>query len=701
MVTLTLPSTITARMSIDCDSKPESLYVWQDDVAATTIQSVMRMFLAKKECDNKFVKHIEREVLRLKIEARERAKRARKRTFLDKKATAIQSLLRGYIVRNEYKKIDWRRRNNEEDVNDDRGNSLMYSVRKRMDVRKRIEDLRRQISNVRSKQSSLNTDSENDNDNDNDNNHDHDHDHDHDNENNDEVSISKVERLKTRQNKLQTKAETLEAVTRPLREKFESMRAENERLRKKYRKLEAKNETRQFAQETFAELLEEKMETIEELNKELNTTLSSERMQKLTQELSKAMKKVDALAATANTYAKVGMNEQDAAAFADAVARIGWDAHQKAKLFGDSLRSHMATNLSKYGSNRSLTSVSEDRSATETATISTASESYVGLSPSRPRRGHGRVLTRLLRDRSRSRDRSSEEVTDVDSSVTPTLQRRDESFTNTPRISNSTRILLRRDESLNTTPRVSNSTQNLLRRDETLNTTPRISNSSLTLLRREGSFNNMPPKVITTTNSKPMRRRHSEIRIPNPQLQRRDLGLRKVLSERKILTTPSHSPPSSRLNVLRKELREEVRSNLRKELLQRDESRQPRRKSRDRSTADSLAVTKKSSKGSKKKEKSPRITTTKKPKQGSRNRKRSESPNRMADRLSSETNGVLGRKKNSKEHQLNLTTNKQQPRRMVSLTASTIDIRKSKRTYLRKVASLTENAKGRRRLVDE
>lgn len=253
-------------------------------------------------------------------------------------------------------------------------------------------------------------------------------------------------------------------------------------------------------------------------------------------------------------------------------------------------------------------------------------------------------------------------------------------------------MLLRRDESLNTTPRISNSTQN--------NITPRISNSSQTLLRREGSLNNMPPKIITTTNSKPMRRRHSEIRIPNPQLHRRDIGLRKVLSERKMLTSPSHSPPSSRLNVLRKELREEVRNNLRAELLQRDESRQPRRKSRDRSTADSPAVTKKSSKGSKKKEKSPRITTTKKPKQGSRNRRRSESPNRMADRLSSESSGLLGRKKNSKEQHLNLASNKQQPRKMVSLAAPTIDIRKGKRTYLRKVASMTESSKGRRRLVD-
>jgi len=180
----------------------------------------------------------------------------------------------------------------------------------------------------------------------------------------------------------------------------------------------------------------------------------------------------------------------------------------------------------------------------------------------------------------------------------------------------------------------------------------------------------------------------------NPELQRRDLGLRRVLSERKMLTTLSNSPPSNRLNALRKELREEVRNNLRKELLQRDESRQPRRKSR------SPTAFKKSPKMSKKKEKGAKTGTTKRTKQGSRARNSDETPKRIVDKLPPEFISIVGRKKNGKEQQLDPATSKQQPRRIVSLTAPTIDIRKTKRTYIRKATNLTESAKGRRRLVD-
>jgi len=644
MALLTFPSTISTTMSNNFGSRTERVYVWQDDVAAVTIQSAVRMFLAKKEWEYLYVQHVQTEVLYLKTVARRRAIQSKKRKFLETKATTLQALVRGHIVRKRYQKSDRCRRSNQEDDTDYPGDSLMDSVRRRMDIRKRIEMLKKQISDVRETKGSGDSDSEN----------------------NDEVSVRKVERLKARQNKLQIKATTFEAVTKPLQEKFDGLRAEHEKLRKKYRKLQAKNETRRQAQESSAELLEEKTETIDEMNKELNNTLSSEGMDKLTQELTKAMKKVDALVETANSYANIGKNERDASAFADEVARIGREAHRKAKLFGDSLRSHMATNLSKYGSNRKLTGVPDDRSASDTITITRATESSksgsslspkrdVGLSPVMPKRVHGRLLKSLLRDRSHG---SLSELSNADRSLSrslsPTRPRRNESFSLSPRISNSTKTLLRRDISCNT----------------------------------------MPPKTTTTTGSNPMRRRHSEIRPLNPELQRRDLGLRRVLSERKMLTTLSNSPPSNRLNSLRKELREEVRNNLRKELLQRDESRQPGRKSR------SPTITKKSPKMSKKKEKGAKTGTTKRTKQGSRARNSDETSKRTVDKLPPEFISIVGRKKNGKEQQLDLATSKQQQRRVVSLTAPTIDIRKTKRTYIRKATNLTESAKGRRRLVD-
>ena len=655
-------------MSNDFGKKPESVCVWQDDFAATTIQSAVRMFLAKKEWETLYVEHIRREVLRIKTETRQKAIRARKRKFLDKKATTLQALTRGCIVRNKHRESGRFRWRNDGDEDDAPGNSLMDSVRKRMDIRKRIETLKQQISDVRETKGPGDSDSDN----------------------NEEVSVRKVERLKSRRNKLQAKAKTLESVTRPLQEKFDGLRAEHEKLREKYRKVEAKNETRRLANESSAELLQEKMEAIDTINKELNTTLSSEGMEKLSQELTKALKKVDALVETASSYANVGMNERDASVFADEVARIGREAHRKAKLFGDSLRSHMATNLSKYGSNRKLTNLVDDRSAADatddmtTPRVTESPKTSSSLSPKRdvglspviiPKRGHGRVLTKLLRDRSHgSLSELSNAERSASRSVSPTLQTRDESFTMTPRISNSTQKLLKRE--------ISSSTMST----KTTTTT-------------------------TTTGSNQMRRRHSDIRTPNPQVQRRDFGLRRVLSERKP-TTLSNSPPSSRLNTLRKELREEVRSNLRKELLQRDESRQPRRKSRDRSsptTNSRTAATKKSPKVSKKKEKNATTGATKRTKQASRTRVPDETPTRTADLVPPESIEIPARSKTSKEQrrqqqqqQPDPSTNKRhQLRKMISLTAPTIDIHKTKRTsYLRKTKSLTESAKLRRRVVD-
>jgi len=582
-----------------------------------------------------YVQHIRREVWRLKTEAKLKAKRARKRKILDEKATTLQALMRGYIVRNGYRESDKRLRSNDSHDIDDTGLSLMDSVRKRMDIRQRIEMLKQQISATKNSGDS-------------------------DSETNDEVSVFKVERLKERQKKLQIKAKTLKAVTRPLQEKFDDLRAEHEKLRKKYRKMETKNETRRTANESAAELLEEKMESIQELNSELNTTLSSEKMEKFSQERTKAMKKVDAMLETANAYANRDMNERDASVFAGEVARIGREAHRKAKLIGDSLRSHMATNLSKYGSNRNLTNIVEDRSAAETTTTSRTTgisktgvnlspQRDVGLSPGQPKRGHGRVLTNLLRDRSRN---SLMNLSDAERSVSPTPQRRDEHFMKTSRMSNSTQ----------------------------------------TLLRRQGSLGSILPKIITTTSSnKPMRRIKSADRTPNAQLQRRDLGLRRVLSERKMLPSPSSPMLSSKLDVLRKELRDEVRSSLRKDLLQRDECRQPRRRSGDRSRTTSPAAPKRSPKGSKKKAKGSKSITPTRSKQVSRTRNRDETP----------THAVAKKKNNNNSNkEQNLAKTQPQSRQAVSLTAPTIEIRKNKRTYLRRAATLTESSKGRRRIVD-
>jgi len=157
----------------------------------------------------------------------------------------------------------------------------------------------------------------------------------------------------------------------------------------------------------------------------------------------------------------------------------------------------------------------------------------------------------------------------------------------------------------------------------------------------------------------------------------------------------SLSTPSSRLSTLRKELREECRSNARKEL--RDEVVQPRRKN-------SSKISPRTSKKSQKKEKSPKPSKEKSPK--IKKKDKSLTPKKLKQSIKNnvireellapsvaedtfDTGGLVGQKKSPP-----------QPRRHVALTAPSIEIRKGKRSYLRKPTCLTESAKGRRKLVD-
>jgi len=282
-------------------------------------------------------------------------------------------------------------------------------------------------------------------------------------------------------------------------------------------------------------------------------------------------------------------------------------------------------------------------------------------------------------------------------SVSPTLTRQG-SFNNTPKISNKVKF------GSKVIPKISNKIK--IGKEESPKTTsaPKLGggattpNSSNTQTPRTSNKHTPKASNVTATN-KPVRRINSETFAPISQINRRDGGLRKVLSERRIGATAQPSPPSSRLMKLKEELRQECRSiNQRKEL--QDDCRQQRRKSWDHS--EDPTPSKKSPKGGKKKEKT-KERTPRKPKRRSRSRSRSQSRgeesqrNDSVDRQNSDSGGLLRGKRPVREEQ----DLPEQPKRFISLNAPMIEIRKNKRSYLRKTTSLTESSKGRRKLVDE
>jgi hypothetical protein len=629
-------------MSPVCVKKPESYIVCKDSLAATTIQAAVRVFLAKKEWENLYIRHIQMEVLRLRKETKSKAKRAKKLTFLDKNATILEALARGYIVRNGYCLKSDRTMQHEGGV----GSTLMESVRLRMSIQQRIETLKQQLSKVRSAKSSSNTESDSESNND----------------DGEEVSIRTVERLKTSQQKLQSKARTLEAVTKPLQDKFDVLRTEHERLKKKSRKLETKNASRKYANEAASELLEKKLQTIRDITKsDLQTVtdrLSIEGMKAATQDRTKAEKRLDVLVETSSTYANLsGMNAQDASAFTDEVTRIGKEAHRKAKLLRDSVRSHISDE-------------DEDGSATEATTTD-----------------HGRDLRNMLRDHNRI-GRDQERILQrkasihINRNISPTQPIEGGSYNNTPVISNTRRRKL----SINTKreslfePERNRSTSPKLKRLDGKFKTSKISN------KQTAKISNIS---TTTSTIKPMRRTYSEVFTPVSQLLvqlETTKGMRRVLSEHKIPAKPSSPSSRRRLKTLQEELRDEcLNTNTnKKNLVQKDEpkdeSRQPRRKSRDRSGKPCEKNSPKKSPRGKKKD----IAATKKSKKA--NRLWWDEPRSPDSKTSSED--------------INAPNN--QPRRHKSLNARpTIGIRTNKRTYLRKTTSLSESSKGRRRFVDQ
>lgn len=634
-----VPGTIPIRtMSPVRVKKPEGYIVCKDDLAATTIQAVARVFLANKEWERLYIRHIQTEVLRLRNETKSKSKRARKLNFLDQKTTIFQALARGYIVRNEFCRESDRVMQNDGGV----GSTLMESIRRRMSIEQRIVTLKQQLSEVRSAKSSSTDNSESNN-----------------NDDDEEVSIRTVERLKTRQKKLQIKAKTLEAVTRPLQEKFDAMRTEHDKLRKKYRKLETKNASHKYANETASAII---------------YPFSMEGMKATTQDRIKAEKRLDILVETSSAYANLGgMNAQDTSAFSDEVTRIGKEAHRKAKLSRDSVRSHKTasnnpTTKPPWSSSRSTTGSDEDEdgSATEATTTD-----------------HGRLLRNMIRDRS-SIVREQEPILQrkesiyINRTISPTQPIGGGSYNNMPVISNTPRRKLsinpkREDLCIKCgscgsliKPERNRSTSPKLKRLDGKFNTPKISN------KRTPKISNIPTNITdtsTTSARKPMRRAYSEVFTPVSQFMLQletTEGMRRVLSEHKIPTKAS-SPSSSR-NTNNKNIL--VRKDEPK-----DDSRQPRRKSRDRSgNCGEKNSPKKSLKGKKK------DITAKKSKQWW-----DESPS-----------------PDSKTSSEDITVPNNQPRRLKSLNARpTIDVRTNKHTYLRRTSSLSESSKERRRFVDQ
>ncbi len=614
--------------------------------------------MAKREWEYLYVQHIQAEIVRLKQEHKLKAKRKRKRKILDRHATKIQTLVRGIIVRNEYRQSDKQVRGAIA------GLSLLESVRKRMEMRKKIENLKKQISEVREARNRDDTTEENDS----------------------EVSVRKVEELKATQHKLHIKAKTLEAITRPLQEKFDDLRSEQEKLRKKFGKIESKNESRRYANDTKSELLAQKQKVLQETRDEL----LSEEMDRISRERSKAQQRLDTLVETSSAYASLGgMSERDASAFADEVARIGKEAHRKAKLFRDSHRSQLALSL---GSHHSIDTAAAQvvlqpprRSGSSSSLLSDDG----AVSPKSRDRGHGRALRAMLRDRSEknrslsplrqngsfnSSSSSSEESRRqlkgqrylVKRSLSPKREnfllkrehnkrevspqrnesvfiKRDRNRTpsptksnggsanNTPVISNklkfkgTTTVTPKANDTnkvggSTATPKVSSSTPKS--NSNSNNQTPKISNTHTPKI-----CNKQTPKTtnVTDTNSKPMRRTYSEVNTSVLEMKR---GLCKVLSERMMVSLDDDipaSPPGNRLNKLKDELRKDLqRKNLRKD------SKGGRSKSRDRNE--------------------PKKPKSKKKEKSKQSNKRSNSPSRSNSQSHSNDRGINRSDSNSRSN---------------------------------------------------
>lgn len=674
--------------------KPPSFMACKDDVAAISIQTAARVYLAKKEWEFLYVQHIEHEILRLQEEARWKAKKARKLKILDGHATTLQTLARGYIVRESYRKSDKQHL------------SLMESVRKRMETRQRIENLKKQISQVKEARNDNNLDEKDD-------------------ENNrDEVSVRKVEQLKATQHRLNIKARTLEAVTRPLQEHFKILREEDEKLRKKFGKIESKNESRKYTNETKRELLAEKHKVLQETRDEL----LSDEMDRIARERSKAQLRLDTLVETASAYASLGrMNERDASAFAEEVARIGQQAHNKAKLFKDSLRSlSMASNHSiDTEAAQMMPSYSKQDSQN-----SLLSDDGAVSRPTKPR--HGRVLRNMLRDRS-----------EKNRSLSP-IQRHDGSFSSSSSDDSSSRrqlkgqrylvkrslsgekrenLLLKRDRSkrnLERTPSPQRHESVFIKKDRnrtpsptkgsgSANNTPVISNKmkfkgittsvtpkandkakvSNTVTPKAGSStpksintpktsNTQTPKIsnkqtpkttnVTTSESKPMRRTYSEV---NTSVMDMKKGLRKVLSERLIVQLDDDvptSPHGNRLSKLKEELRNECsRKNLRKNS-KRSKSKDRNASSSDMKRSTSKTDLKRSTSKTKKDKSSPRKQT--KSKSPSRSHSRSHSNSGTIKRSDSNSNSRSNSRSrngrsNSNSRSRRSSSNDEQPRKTV------------------------------------
>ena len=706
MAILTMSSTtISPALSPWARSKPESYIACEHDFVATTIQCAARVFLAKKEWEFRYVRHIKNEIFRLKEEQKSEAKKSRKKRVLRQKIITIQTLARGYVVRKRYRESDKLLRGS-----NDAGFSLMESVRKRMDIRQRIASLRQQISEVREARNTFGDSGD-------------------DEDDREGVSVSRVEELKATQHKLNINIKTLEAVTKPLQEKFEGLRAEHEKLEKKHGKIESKNASRKYSNEVKAALLAKKQTAIENTRDELTLALSGEGIEIVCKERAKAQQRLDTLVETSSAYARLGMNERDAAAFADDVGRIGKDAHRNAKLYKDSLRSHVASSNLSWSS-KSLTSNTVDTTAAVASQaqgkiprMQKATSASLLLSSDgavRPiKRGHGRVLKNLLRDRSASSE------SEQNHSLSPTLKRQDGSFSSTsstdenhqskmlrkgwwnidkrestpsptkPRGSANNNLVItnkikfKNNTTTTATPKITE------KRKANINITPKTSNTHTTKV-----SNRETPKITNVTGKNSMRRTYSE---DNTSVSEMKKGLRKVLSERTMLG--ESSPSSRRVSKLMEELWDECKSRDTRSKSQepkklkskkKDNGRRPRKGSNSRSTSPKHSRSRSHSQSHGRNHR----------RRGHSNNPRSKSNGRgnREDKGHSKVDRQLcpvGIQKD--EYNYNEEDQFDQPKRHISLTTPKIEVlrKNSRRPNFCRTPSLTESSKNRRKFVDD
>lgn len=307
-------------------NKPQSFYDCRKDLAATTIQTRARVYLATKEWEGRYVRFIQGEVRRIRSEAKRRKRREKLRKLLDKKATILQAFVRGCFVRKDYVLVLVDRGDRSSRCGENNGAiSLMDTVRKRRYLRRTNEALRKQISDLEEETARRITSNGN-----------YKHHNDVNAQSKHADSRQKVvDRLQSKQRKLSIKARALKAVAEKMQKKSDALAGERDRLVAMRMGTSSKNDDLRSANAQYKKDLQQTMRTSKAIAREMDSLLLSEvAIEKTTRDRTKAEKtldeKVESALATGASGAPKDDHENEDSEFAADVAKIGREAHRKA-----------------------------------------------------------------------------------------------------------------------------------------------------------------------------------------------------------------------------------------------------------------------------------------------------------------------------------------------------------------------------------